>query len=402
MSRAALEWMQKELASYEEQGRLRTLAECEPLETGWLRRNGVRMLNLASNDYLSLGSEGDDLHEPEQSAASDGRETERARRSTGSTASRLIVGNHPEYTAFEEEFAAYKGTESCLLFGSGYLANVGVIPALVGRHDVVFGDRLNHASLVDGIVLSRAEHKRYRHRDLDQLETMLRSTPAGRKKLIVTDSIFSMDGTVAPLCELVWLKDRYGAMLLVDEAHSGGLYGEEGQGLVHALGLSGQVEVQMGTFSKAYGVYGAYVAGEHLLKSYLVNAARSFIYTTALPPDLVATIRRQWRRVRQESWRRRVLQEKAAMFRSILRQHGLDTGQSECHIVPVIIGGNEETLRMAERLQLAGIAAVAIRPPSVPEGTARIRFTIMAGHRDEDLRWAANQIVKCREQAGGA
>lgn len=400
MKSAMLEWMQKELDSYGEQGLLRTLAVCEPLEKGWLRRNGVRMLNLASNDYLSLGSDGEDLQAAEESSAEEGLAAERARRRMGSTASRLIVGNDPVYAAFEEEFAAYKGTESCLLFGSGYLANVGVIPALVGRHDVVFGDRLNHASLVDGILLSRAEHKRYRHRDLDQLETMLRSTPAGRKKLIVTDSIFSMDGTVAPLRELVWLKERYGAMLMVDEAHSGGLYGEEGQGLVYELGLSGRVEVQMGTFSKAYGVYGAYVAGDRLLKSYLVNTARSFIYTTALPPAVVAAIRMQWRRVKCESWRRRALQEKAALFRRELQQYGLDTGQSECHIVPVIVGGNEETLRMAERLRQAGIAAVAIRPPTVPGGTARIRFTIMAGHRDEDLIWAAGRIAECRIEVG--
>ncbi|ALS24204.1 MULTISPECIES: 8-amino-7-oxononanoate synthase [Paenibacillus] len=375
MRKSAWQWMHTELESLKERAQFRYLVDSEPQGQGWLLRDGRRMLNLASNDYLGL---------QQRSGIADAW--------MGAAASRLIVGNNPVYRRFEEEFARFKGTESCLLFSSGYMANVGVIPSLMGRHDVVFSDRLNHASIVDGIVLSRAEHVRYRHRDLDHLETLLRKADTGSKKLIVTDSVFSMDGSIAPLRELVELKDRYGAMLMVDEAHSGGLYGEQGQGLVHELGLTERVEIQMGTFSKAYGGYGAYIAGDEVLKQYLVNKARSFIYTTALPPAVIESVRLNWLQARKEEWRRKELSRKAVWFREALRQRGFDTGESESHIVPLLLGSNERTVRFSEKLQQAGIAAVAIRPPTVPEGTARIRFTLMATHRDEDLQWAVEQI----------
>ncbi|GCL72425.1 8-amino-7-oxononanoate synthase [Paenibacillus naphthalenovorans] len=375
MRKSAWQWMHTELESLKERAQFRSLVDSEPQGQGWLLRDGRRMLNLASNDYLGL---------QQRSGFADAW--------LGAAASRLIVGNNPVYGRFEEEFARFKGTESCLLFSSGYMANVGVIPSLMGRHDVVFSDRLNHASIVDGIVLSRAEHVRYRHRDLDHLETLLRKADTGSKKLIVTDSVFSMDGSIAPLRELVELKDRYGAMLMVDEAHSGGLYGEQGQGLVHELGLTERVEIQMGTFSKAYGGYGAYIAGDEVLKQYLVNKARSFIYTTALPPAVIESVRLNWLQARKEEWRRKELSRKAVWFREALRQRGFDTGESESHIVPLLLGSNERTVRFSEKLQQAGIAAVAIRPPTVPEGTARIRFTLMATHRDEDLQWAVEQI----------
>lgn len=375
MRKSAWQWMHTELESLKERAQFRSLVDSEPQGQGWLLRDGRRMLNLASNDYLGL---------QQRSGIADAW--------MGAAASRLIVGNNPVYGRFEEEFARFKGTESCLLFSSGYMANVGVIPSLMGRHDVVFSDRLNHASIVDGIVLSRAEHVRYRHRDLDHLETLLRKADTGSKKLIVTDSVFSMDGSIAPLRELVELKDRYGAMLMVDEAHSGGLYGEQGQGLVHELGLTERVEIQMGTFSKAYGGYGAYIAGDEVLKQYLVNKARSFIYTTALPPAVIESVRLNWLQARKEEWRRKELSRKAVWFREALRQRGFDTGESESHIVPLLLGSNERTVRFSEKLQQAGIAAVAIRPPTVPEGTARIRFTLMATHRDEDLQWAVEQI----------
>lgn len=334
MRKSAWQWMHTELESLKERAQFRYLVDSEPQGQGWLLRDGRRMLNLASNDYLGL---------QQRSGIADAW--------MGAAASRLIVGNNPVYRRFEEEFARFKGTESCLLFSSGYMANVGVIPSLMGRHDVVFSDRLNHASIVDGIVLSRAEHVRYRHRDLDHLETLLRKADTGSKKLIVTDSVFSMDGSIAPLRELVELKDRYGAMLMVDEAHSGGLYGEQGQGLVHELGLTERVEIQMGTFSKAYGGYGAYIAGDEVLKQYLVNKARSFIYTTALPPAVIESVRLNWLQARKEEWRRKELSRKAVWFREALRQRGFDTGESESHIVPLLLGSNERTVRFSEKLQ---------------------------------------------------
>ncbi|MGF7034548.1 8-amino-7-oxononanoate synthase [Paenibacillus mucilaginosus] len=388
MSRQQLQWMHKELESLRERQQFRSITDSEPQPDGWVIRSGQRMLNLASNQYLGM----------DWAWAAPGLETASA--GMGAGASRLVTGNHPLCTRLEQEFARFKGTESCLLLSSGYMANIGVIPALVGRSDCIFSDRLNHASIMDGIVLSRAECRRYPHRDLDRLEAQLKKAPAGARKLIVTDSIFSMDGSIAPLRELVELKDRYGAMLMVDEAHSGGLYSEEGQGLIHSLGLTDRVEIQMGTFSKAYGAYGAYIAGDALLKEYLTNKARSLIFTTALPPAVISAVYRSWQSVKGHRVRRAELQRKAALFRQRLQEAGFDTGESECHIVPLVLGSNEKAMKVSEKLQQEGIAAVAIRPPTVPEGKARIRFSLMATHSDEDLQWAIERIIRIGREEG--
>jgi 8-amino-7-oxononanoate synthase len=393
----ALQWMKEELAQLDAKAQYRSLASAAALADGWINKDGRRMLNLASNHYLGLDL---DLDEARLERLACEAEAFGSKVRLGSTASRLIVGSDPVFAGFEAEFARFKGTESCLLFGSGYMANVGVIPTLVGRHDIVFSDRLNHASLIDGIALSRAELMRYKHRDLDQLEHQLKRTGPGKKKLIVTDTIFSMDGSLAPLRELVKLKHRYGAMLMVDEAHSGGVYGEFGEGLTHDLGLTEQVDIQMGTFSKAYGCYGAYIAGTDVVKQYLINKARSFIYTTALPPLIILAIRDNWLKAKAESWRRQVLRESSARFRAALQSIGLNTGESESQVIPVIIGDNERTVAFSQRLQEAGIAAVAIRPPTVPQGTSRIRFTLMATHQQTDLEWALEHIAIAANELG--
>lgn len=383
------QWMKEELKQLEAKSQVRYLSSTSIEPHGWIHKEGRSLLNLSSNHYLGLDVSltVDKLAELEKRAKALGTQV-----GLGSTASRLVVGSDPVFAAFEAEFARFKGTESCLMFGSGYMANSGVIPALVNRNDIVFSDKLNHASIVDGITLSRAEHVRYQHRDLDQLEQQLKKATPGKKKLIVTDAIFSMDGSLAPLCELVVLKQRYGAMLMVDEAHSGGVYGEHGEGLTHALGLTDQIEVQMGTFSKAYGCYGAYIAGDEILKRYLINKARSFIYTTALPSMLVLAIWDNWQKAKSEDWRRTALHENSLWFRAELQARGFNTGESECHVVPLIIGSNENTVAFSKQLQQAGIAAVAIRPPTVPEGSARLRFNLMSTHRREDLQWAVERI----------
>lgn len=431
-----LQWMRDELDRLKEEGVYRSLTDSAAAgEDGWIWRNGVRMLNLASNHYLGLshrldeaalarwavfarevhagigiGTAADIDADTGYGAASElnadaGERTavaflgEAAIR-TGATASRLIVGGDPALSRFEREFASFKGTQSCLLFGSGYTANVGIIGALVGRSDIVFSDKLNHASIVDGAVLSRAELFRYRSRDMDHLESLLRKAGPSKRKLIVTDSVFSMDGSVAPLARLVELKERYGTMLMVDEAHSGGVFGAQGEGLAHALGLTGRIDVLMGTFSKAYGCYGAYAAGDALLIEYLINKARSLIFSTALPPMVVHAIRDQWNAVRRDGWRRERLLRHAERLRTQLQAAGFDTGDSECHIVPVIVGSNERAVAFGRRLQEEGVAAVPIRPPTVPEGTARIRFTPMATHREEDLRAAVDTITAVGRELG--
>jgi 8-amino-7-oxononanoate synthase len=367
------QWLAEAVADLQARHQLRQLSATTLLPDGRCERAGRQFLNLASNDYLGLALE------PFQPADDD---------VWGAAAARLVSGNAPIYDEFEQQFADFKKTETVMLFNSGYSANIGILSSLCGRHDVVFGDRFNHASIVDGILLSRAELIRYPHRDLDVLEAELRNASPAKRKWIVTDAVFSMDGTVAPLSDLVTLKERYGAMLIVDEAHSGGLYGEQGQGLTHLLGLTAKVDVQMGTFSKAYGRFGAYVACDQLIRTYLVNKARSFIYTTALPPVMVAAVRDNWHKVRTQAWRRSHVFRLAAQFRAGLLALGMNTADSECQIVPLVIGENDKVIRLSERLQEAGLLAVPIRPPSVPQGTARIRFSWSAAHQSADVDWA--------------
>jgi 8-amino-7-oxononanoate synthase len=384
-------WMKDELQALTSQSQYRELiaTSSDPSEPGWLIRDGRKMLNLASNHYLGIGQQ---FYGGNMELATIGMETRIDELRIGATASRLIVGSDPIFQQFEREFAAYKGTQSSLLFSNGYMANLGVISSLMGRGDHIFSDRLNHASIVDGVTLSRAEHHRYAHRDTEQLAWMLAKVPRDSKKLIVTDALFSMDGTFAPLLQLVELKHKYQAMLFVDEAHSGGVYGEAGKGYTHALGLTDEVDIQMGTFSKAYGCYGAYIATHELVTNYIVNKARSFIYTTALPPIVVGMIIHNWQQVQRADERRIHVQDIATSFRTQLQSLGISVGQSESHIVPVMVGSNEQTIAFARKLQELGIAAVAIRPPTVPEGTGRIRFTLTADHSQQDIDWAVRHI----------
>nr|WP_166245645.1 8-amino-7-oxononanoate synthase [Paenibacillus turpanensis] len=369
----------------------RSLSAVRLLPGGWLEKDGRRMLNLASNDYLGIASEGGYVTEEADALQ------------TGAGASRLVVGGTEELARFEEAYAAYHGVGAALVYGSGYAANVGVLGALLTRDDAVFSDRLNHASIVDGIVLSRAEHFRYRHLDMNQLEAMLKKVSEAaprRKKLIVTDAVFSMDGDAAPLMDIIALKERYGALLMIDEAHSGGVCGKEGRGLADALGAAEHIDIHMGTFSKAYGALGGYIAGDTVLKEYLVNRSRSFIYTTGLPPVVIAAIERNWRKVRAADEARDRLRRNAALFREGLAAAGFQLGDSASQIVPLLAGESERAVRMAARLQQAGIAAVAIRPPTVPEGTARIRFSLMAQHEPEALLQAVQVITDAGKQEG--
>jgi 8-amino-7-oxononanoate synthase len=273
------------------------------------------------------------------------------------------------------------------------MANLGALSALVGPGDTVFCDRLNHASIYDGIKLSGAALARYPHRDLNRLEALLQKAGTG-KKLIVTDSVFSVDGDLAPMQDLVELKDRYGATLMVDEAHATGVLGPHGAGLAEACGLNHRVEVHMGTFSKALGSLGGYVAGDRRLIEYLHNRARSFIYSTALPPPVLGAIAAALEIVVNEPERRRYLLSEAASFRQTLTQAGFDILGSETQIVPVLAGENARTLKLAARLRERGLMAVALRPPTVPPGRSRVRFSLSAAHSPEDLAAARNAILE--------
>lgn len=383
-------WMDEEWGRLEQCAQARRISSVDSVlgERGaWIRVSGKSLLNLSSNNYLGLA------HDSRlKAAAKEAIEMWGA----GATASRFVNGSCGLYTELEQRLADWKQREAALVFANGYQANTGVISALVGRGDAVFSDRLNHASIVDGIVLSRAEHYRYRHNDTEHLEYLLKRHGNARRKLIVTDTVFSMDGDTAPLADLVALRDRYGALLMVDEAHAGGVLGEHGEGLCHDLGLHSEVDVIMGTFSKAFGSYGAYICADQSVTRYLTSKARSLIYSTALPPSVIASIHAALTIVQEDTSRRVRLRRMADWFRQRLSSHQFSVGAGASPIIPLIIGDNEKALQYSSMLEDRGIAAVAIRPPTVPAGTARIRFTVMATHTLSELEWAADQVNEIR------
>jgi 8-amino-7-oxononanoate synthase len=369
--------------------RLRVVDEVLP--GGKVRVAGQILLNLSSNDYLGLAQD------PRLISAAQGAAL---RWGAGAGASRLVVGHLGLHEAVEARLAAFKGTEAAVIFPTGYMANVGTIAALVGPGDVIFSDRLNHASIYDGIKLSGAALQRFPHRDLKRLEQLLQQAGAARRRLIVTDSVFSVDGDIAPLNDLVALKARYGAWLMIDEAHATGVLGAKGAGLAEALGLTGQVDIHMGTFSKALGSQGGYVAGDRRLADYLHNRARSFIYSTALAPMVLGAIDKALEIVAQEPERRLYLARESEAFRQSLLSAGLDLLGSETQIIPMLVGENDRTLEFAAALQDQGLMAVALRPPTVPPGRARVRFSLSAGHSREDLCQAREIIVSTAQAFG--
>ena len=378
------EWEQflaEDLDRRADAGLLRSLREFQR-EGAWVvTQDGRRLLNFSSNDYLGLASHPDVLDAAARAAA----------RAGGATASRLIVGTDPAYGELEAKLADFQRTEAALVFGSGYLANIGVISSLVGRGDAVFSDSLNHASIIDGCRLSRAAIHRYRHGDVEELESMLRGSSAERK-LIVTETVFSMNGDVAPLAEIVELKERYGAALLVDEAHADGVFGPHGEGYAHELGVADSVDLHLGTFGKAFGAYGAYVAGSSLWVRYLVNASRSFVFTTGLPAAVIAAVHAALDVVYAADDLRAELQERARGFRARLANLGLDTCGSSTQIVPLVTGASDAAVALSGALEDAGVLAVAIRPPTVPAGAARLRFSLTALHGDRDIAVALDTV----------
>jgi len=384
----------QELAVLESQALRRRLQVVqEVLPGGKMRVAGRVLLNLSANDYLGLAQD------PRLIAAS---QAAAARWGVGAGASRLVVGHLALHEEVEHDLAAFKGTEAAVIFSTGYMANVGALAALLGPGDVVFSDRLNHASIMDGIKLSGAALQRFPHRGLNRLEKMLQQAPGGKRRLLITDSVFSVDGDLAPLRELVALKERYGLWLMIDEAHATGVQGPGGAGLAQALDLTARVDIHMGTFSKALGSLGGYVAGDRRLIDYLHNRARSFIYSTALPPPVLGAIRAALQVVREEPERRLNLLQNAAAFRRELQTAGFDTLGSETQIVPALVGKNEPTLKFAAALRDRGLMAVALRPPTVPPGKARVRFSLSAAHRPEDLEEALKTIAETGREMGVA
>ncbi len=356
---------------------------------------GKPVLLLCSNNYLGLAD-----HPRVREAAADAA----MRWGVGAGASRLVSGTMTIHGRLEERLAAFKRSEACVLFGSGYLANLGVIGALAGSGDAIFSDELNHASIVDGCRLSRAEVIVYRHRDVEHLEWSLRRHGGGRdgqgRRLIVTDSVFSMDGDVAPLAQLADVADAYDARLVVDEAHALGNLGPDGRGAVAEAGLEGEVDVVIGTLGKALGSYGAYACASAEMVRYLINTARSLIFSTAPSPPAVAGALAALDLLRERPHRVQRLRSNARALRRALAAQGFPIPESEMQIVPLIVGEERAALRLCQEAIEHGVFAQAIRPPTVPSGTSRLRLTAMASHTASELRMAGELFGKLARRIG--
>ena len=370
-------WLSQQLASLEDQGLRRKLRAVEETRGILITIAGRELINFSSNDYLGLSS-----HPAIAEAMGEG-----ARRwGVGSTASRLICGNTAEHAALDEELAAAKGTESALVFSTGVAAATGTIPVLAGKEDVIIMDKLAHACLIDGARASGAILRVFPHNDLEKMESHLRwareKHPTSRV-MIITESVFSMDGDLAPLREIVALKERYGAILFLDEAHAVGVRGAGAQGLAGEFGLGDQVEIQMGTLGKALGVSGGYIAGSRVLIDYLINCARSFVFSTAPSPAVAAACRASLRIVQSPEGDalRADLQENLRLFASEMK-----LSDSPSAILPLILGSEERAMQETTRLQQAGFFIPAIRYPTVPRNTARLRITLSSAHKPEQIR----------------
>jgi glycine C-acetyltransferase/8-amino-7-oxononanoate synthase len=352
--------------------------------------DGKPVLLLCSNNYLGLAD-----HPRVREAAADAA----MRWGVGAGASRLVSGTMTIHRRLEERLATFKARERALLFGSGYLANAGVVAALARPGDVVFSDELNHASIIDGCRLSRAEVFVYNHCDAEHLEWGI-AQAGGRGALIVTDGVFSMDGDVAPLQDIADLASSYGLRLMVDEAHGTGALGPGGRGAVADAGVEDQVDVIVGTLGKALGSYGAFVATDERMARFLLNAARTFIFSTALPPPAVAGALAALELLSEQPQRVHKLQANGAALRDALRSEGFGVDDFPTQIVPLVVGDAGAAMRLCEAALAQGVFAQAIRPPTVPPGTSRLRLAVMASHRVEELRGAARTIARAARQVG--
>lgn len=388
-----MSFFRDELDRLSSTGLLRSLKTTEPAADGRARINGRDAVLLCSNNYLGLAE-----HPALKAAAIEAVN----RCGVGSGASRLVSGNLELHEQLEKQLAAFKGTEAAILFNCGYSANVGTIQAVVGRGDTIYSDRLNHASIVDGAILSRAKLVRYPHNDHRALRGLLQQDNSTGRRLIVTDGVFSMDGDMAPLQELAAIKREFDTLLMVDEAHATGVLGQHGRGSAELLGVSDAVDIQMGTLGKGLGSCGAYVAGSRELIDFLVNSSRSFIFSTSLPPatlaasiaalEIAASVEGDDLRARLEANR--------ALFAGLLAGAGLDTAGSCTQIIPVMVGPAEETMNFSKILLDEGVFVQGIRPPTVPAGSCRLRCTVMAVHTHQDLHFAAEKIIAVARQLG--
>lgn len=368
-------WLKKELKDLKEKSLLRKLTYLESSNGAKISINGQKYINFSSNDYLGLSG-----HPRIVEAAV----TALRRYGFGSGASRLLSGSYIPHEKLEKQIARFKRTEAALVFNTGYSANTGIIPALVGTEDTVFSDKLNHASIIDGARLSKAKIKVYRHRDVNHLEKLLKKSSG--KMLIITDTVFSMDGDIAPLKDIVFLTKKYNAMLMIDDAHGTGVLGKTGRGGLEHSDIRADNIIQMGTLSKAFGCCGGFVAGSKNLINFLITTARSFVYSTSFPPAVAEAGIKAIDIVDSESHslRKRLWKNRQRLYQG-LKNLGYNTLSSETPIIPILAGDTRSALKIGNYLYKEKIFAPAIRPPTVPEGKCRIRFSVTAAHTDEDI-----------------
>lgn len=357
-----------------------------PQNRSQFKFNKKKYLNFSANDYLNLAND---------------RRLKKAAKAAlnkwgcGATGSRLMSGNLPLHEELENALAAFLGYESALLFGSGFLTNLGVISALAGKTTEIFFDRLNHASIIDGVRLSGAKWQRFKHNDTAELEKLLKTSNA-KEKFIIIDSLFSMDGDLASLKIIAKLAKKYRAFLIVDEAHAIGIMGQQGRGLCHLMKI--KPDIITSTLSKTFGAYGGFVCCSQTIKKWLINSARPFIFSTALPPAVIGSSLKALQIIEQETGLGKKLLANAKYFYQLLKEAGLNLLPFESQIIPIIIGSNKQTVKIAEQLWQKGVYVKAIRPPTVPAGTARLRFSVTLGHTKKDLTIAAHKIVATAQE----
>jgi 8-amino-7-oxononanoate synthase len=374
------------LGAIRDSGTYRRMRVLDGLQGPRMSVDGREVLLFASSNYLDLA------RHPEVVEAA-----QRATRDWGCAAggSRLITGNLAIHEALEAELAQFFGREAALAFNTGYMANVGVIPALVGAGDVLVSDELNHASIIDGARLARAEVAVFRHGDVDSFaETLHRAREKARRILVAVDGVYSMDGDVAPVAEIVKRAHEVDAMVLLDDAHGTGILGARGRGTAEAAGVLGEVDILMGTLGKSIGSFGAFVVGNARLRDLLVNTARSFIFSCALAPAQIEAARVSLRLIDEEPWRRQRLAANCDRLRRRLANAGISTAPSTTHILPVVLGENERTMNVCEDLLERGYYAQGIRHPSVPRGCARLRITPMATHDESEIDGLVDAIIE--------
>lgn len=386
-----MDFLHDQLEDLKRQGLYRSLKDVEGPPGTTIVIDGRKALQFASNDYLGLAN-----HPRLKAAAMDAVE----RYGVGSGASRLVCGNLDLNRKLEEKVAQLKKKEAALLFSTGYMANLGVIAALAGEGDLILSDEFNHASIVDACRLSRAQTRIYPHKRMDSLEQLLADAGSFKRRLIVTDGLFSMDGDMAPLPDLVTLAEQYACMLMVDDAHATGVLGPNGGGTGDHFGLAEKIDIAMGTFGKALGGFGAFVAGDRSLREFLINRSRPFMFTTGLPPSVIASAVAALELVEEEPELRARLRDNANRLRQGIIQLGFTVPGGETQIIPILLGDASLTMEMAALLLEEGVFIQGIRPPSVPQGTSRLRITVSAAHSPGEVAFALEALEKAGRKVG--